>query len=109
MAQTPPHIPTTIGVVLRVKASKPTLADLERALEHEEHNLDARVRELGDARERVASLERQISNVRASIDDLNERIAAHSAIERVEFLEDEVKRLKSEVSELRNPRGRECW
>ncbi len=49
-----------------------------------------------------------IDNVRRSIDDLNERIEARSAVERVEFLEGEVQRLKSEVSELRNPRdGRE--
>lgn len=93
---------------MRVKATKPTLADLERARDHEENKLYQRERELEDARSRVSSLELQISNVRRSIDDLNERIEACSAVERVAFLENEVERLKDTVSELRNPRdGRE--
>lgn len=108
VAQPPPRIPTTIGVVMRVTTPVPTLDDLERALEREERNLDARQRERADALQRVESLDRQIVNVQLSIDDLTERIQARSAIERVEFLEGEVKRLKTEVSELRNPRsGRE--
>lgn len=108
MAETPPRIPTTIGIVMRVETPRPTLADLERARDREERNLDARQTERADALRRVESLDRQIANVRSSIEDLNERIEACSALERVEFLEGEVQRLKSEVSELRNPRdGRE--
>lgn len=108
MTQTPPSIPTTISVVMRVETTKPTLADLERARDHEENKLYQRERELEDELDKVSSLKRQIANVRQSIDDLNERIEARSAVERVAFLENEVKRLKDTVSELRNPRdGRE--
>ena len=109
MSQTPPFIPHSVVVTVRSGAPKVTLADLMHAKEREECNLDARQRELQAARATVLSLERQVSNVEASIDELDERITAASNAERVAYLENEVNRLKSEVTELRNPRGRECW
>jgi len=108
MAQVPPYIPTSVVVTVRSGAPKVTLADLVRAKEREERNLDARQRELRDARLKVTSLERQVSNVEASIDELDERINAASAVERVAFLEEEVQRLKMELATARDTRdGRE--
>ncbi len=104
MAKLPPYIP--IEVTVTMKPPQVTLADLMAARDREERNLEARQRELRDARLQVTSLERQVSNVETSIDEFNERIDAISTTERVTFLESEVQRLQAELAEARLPRGR---
>jgi hypothetical protein len=95
-------------MTVRVPAPKVTVADLMRAKEREERNLDARQRELRDARLLVTSLERQVSNVELSIDELDERINGATAAERVAALEEENQRLRRDLAMARDTRdGRE--
>lgn len=108
MADPPPSIPYSVVMTVRTGPPKLTVADLERALEREQRNLEARVQERQRLVDQVSGLDRQIANVRRSIEEIEERIQGATALERMQYLEEEVERLKRELREARDTRdGRE--